>query len=108
MTPQMRELFLKELELNGVNLTQPSWMSSEEVIREISEALMPEIHEGKVSSFGAIFAESLSDYDQYERIELAMDQVETARLLADGVEWFIFFSSGSIQGSDSFQCFCSK
>lgn len=107
MTPEMRELFLKELELNGVNLVSPSWMHSTNVVQEISEALAPVVHEGKVSSFGVIFAENINEYAQYDQIHLNVNQLEMARSLADGIEWFILYHQDQFKGllrlKDSFQ-----
>jgi DNA integrity scanning protein DisA with diadenylate cyclase activity len=94
----MQTLIARELELNGVRLDKRPWLSSENVLRELSAANIPEIHEGKIAPFGVIFAEDASELTGIERILLEPDKIDLARKLANGTDSFLLFEKDVFLG----------
>ncbi len=103
MPADMQHLFLRELELNGVNLNQLPWLSSPIVAHEINKVLSPVVHEGKILSMGLIFAENALEFGHLELIHLSIDQLDMARKLTDGIEWFLLFHQDQFFGMVRFK-----
>ena len=94
----MQRLLERELELNGINFRKRDWLASSVVMREFSFVLLPEIHEGKIQSYGVLFVESLADLDSVEIMPVKASMYEVARRLANGVEWFVLYERNQFKG----------
>lgn len=91
-------ILVQELKLNGFNFETNIWLNTPEIIDEIYFAIAPKIHEGFVFSYGAIFVESIDDFDKFEKIKLLPEQIETSRKMADGLNWYSLFIQNSFYG----------
>ncbi len=94
----MQSLIAQELELNGVRSNQFDWLLSKSITQECIRAIIPEVHEGKMFSSGIIFAENISELENIEVISLQNEQLEIARKMADGKEWFVLYEKDSFFG----------
>lgn len=92
------EILKQELVLNGVTFDQFEWLNSKSVMDEIQHAIRPEIHEGKVYSYGVIFVDNLEDLSRYEIIRMNTDLLNQAHKLADGIEWNVLFHRNVFYG----------
>ncbi len=95
---EMQDLLAKEVELNVTNIRKPEWLIFEKVLSEIIFALIPEVHEGKTFSYGAIWVETLNDLELGDIIICKENQLDYARKLADGEEWFILYEKNDFRG----------
>lgn len=103
ITEEMLDLLTKELALNGVEFQKHPWLSSENIIREVSMTLIPEVHEGKINSYGILFVENLADLENVDLIQLPQDQIGLTRKLADGERWFVLYEKDQFIGLADFK-----
>ena len=99
----MINLMIKEFEINGVCFNKEKWHSSKNVMRECCLAILPEVHEGKTNSFGALFVETLTELDHIETISISETLIAMARKLSDGREWFLLFEKDLFYGLARFK-----
>jgi hypothetical protein len=92
------KILKQELELNGVSFKEYPWMGSDRVMNEIQHSIKPEIHEGKVYSYGVLFAESLDDLENHEIIQMEPHLLSHAHKLADGMEWNVLYHQDNFHG----------
>jgi len=95
---EIYNLISKELELNGVRFEKLPWLSEESIINECIMAILPEVHEGKINSYGILFVENLNDLEEFEVIPMSSDQKNLAKKMSDGIEWFVLFEKGMFFG----------
>ena len=100
---EMNKLISRELELNGVRFDKNAWLSSKNVIQESVLALIPEVHEGRIYSCGILFADSLSELEEMEIIPFMPNQIELAREMSDGNEWFVLYERDHFYGLARFK-----
>ena len=100
---EMQDLLLRELELNVANFRKFDWLSSANILREITFTLLPEVHEGKINSYGVLFVESLVDLDNIEIMQFSEDQLPLARKLADGDDYFVLYEKNVFYGLAHFK-----
>lgn len=98
ISDNMQSLLSKEIELNVANFKKYEWASSVNVFREIGLTLIPEIHEGKINSYGVYFTECVLDLENIELIPFDKKQLELARMLADGEEWLVLYEKDCFYG----------
>ena len=99
----MQELLVKELILKGVNFQKHTWLSSDTIIREIALTLIPEVHEGKINSYGILFVEDVKDLENVDFVPLPKDQIDLTRKLADGQRWFVLYEKNEFVGLADFR-----
>ncbi len=103
VSEEMQDLLVKELISNGVNLQKQPWLSSDNVIREIVMTMIPEIHEGKINSYGILFVDNLEDVENFDFIPMPKEKIELTRKLADGERWFVLYEKDEFKGLADFR-----
>ena len=99
---EMQDLLLDELRLNGVSFQKP-WLAAANVTNEVVFSLIPKVHEGKINSYGVFIVESVADLENYELIPFPEDQIDLARKLANGEEYFVLYEKSRFLGLVEFK-----
>ena len=99
----MQEYLQQELISNGVNLRKQNWLQSPSVLSEIEHTLIPETHEGKINSYGAVFAEHFDDLEDVEIVPFESDDLALARKLADGEQTGLLYEKDHFVGLVNFK-----
>jgi len=99
---EMQDLLLKELKLNGVNFQKP-WLSADNITDEIVFSLIPKVHEGKINSYGVFIVENVADLENFELIPFPENQIDLARKLANGEEYFVLYEKSQFLGLAEFK-----
>lgn len=98
ISDDMQLLLSKEIELNVSDFKKYEWASTANVFREIGLTLIPEIHEGKINSYGVFFTECVLGLENIELIQFDQKQIDLARMLADGEEWLVLYEKDCFYG----------
>jgi len=95
---EIQNLIAQELALNGVHFDQETWLNSDSVLEEVTHTLVSESHEGKIPSFGVLFAENPWKLENVRRLPLSPDQLPLARKLANGIHSFLLYEREKFSG----------
>jgi len=102
-SPEMQSILVQELAVNGVDLGQFPWMSSETVVREIATSVVAQAHEGRTAPFGVIYADDVTALIGVERVAMPLEQLNLSRHLASGTHCFLLFDKDRFYGLAHFK-----
>lgn len=96
--PSLISFLADELKQNGIASDAPELIEHPAVLAELSYALSPIVHEGKLEPYGFIVAESNRFLPIRNTHDKLLIQLPEARRVADGCHSFSIFKDGQFRG----------
>lgn len=95
---KIKKLLFQEMELNGINWNSYDWLLDDDVFDEIAHLVIAEAHEGIISTSGKFFINSLEELKCEEILFIEIENLKTARLLANGQDCFLLYEKNVFKG----------